>query len=412
MRETVPTSRQLAPAALALALLVCFAFPFVFPALYADDTQSYLGPAREFAAGRGLRESDGQPLQQRLPLYPLLLGITLRIAGESPIAFGLLNVALHALSILLVRGALPKRPPSDFLCAIALVYPPLLTTSGFVLQESLIACTLSALFAATTRALRPSAKAAWGFAAGLALGASALAKTTVLPAGALLLLLLWRSAASRRQALAFVAGATVLIGPWMVHNRLELGRFEMANGNAGINLFAGTVANVLLPTWYTFPEYLEARARWEAEGRASEPVFDRYLARLAIERIAADPARWAALALERVFRFMLPARHWFFATGRSQPASASPIYLLATVIHLLLFGACALLLLAGLSRPLDAGALVAPVIVFSHQLVYAASHASPRYGATVGPLLFAALALITLPSSLRLQLVMRPKSSD
>ncbi len=392
-------SRHFGSVALALALLTCLAFPFVFPAVAVDDTPSYLNPAREWAAGRGLREGNGEPLQQRLPLYPLLLGITLRIAGESPLAFGLLNVALHALSILLVRTALPKRPRSDLLCAIALVYPPLLTTSGLVLQESLIAFTLSALFSATTRALRPSANAAWGFAAGIALGASALAKTTVLPAGALLLLLLWRSAGSRRQPLAFTLGAILLIGPWMVHNRLELGRFEMVNGNAGVALFAGTVANVLLPSWYTFPEYLEAQARWEAEGRAREPVFDRYLARLAIGRIAADPAHWSALALDRAFRFMLPARHWFVVSGYSQTASAGPAYLAATAIQMLLYAACALLLIGGARSPLRASALVAPLIVFSHLLVYAASHASPRYGASVGPLLFAGLALIALPSS-------------
>ncbi len=399
MTPTVPepTRRRLGSAAMALALLTCLAFPFVFPAVAVDDTPSYLDPAREWAAGRGLREAGGAPLQQRLPLYPLLLGSVIPIAGESPFAFGLLNVALHVLSILLVRGALPKQPRLDLLYAAALVYPPLLTTTGLVLQESLVAFTLSALFAATTRALRPSANAAWGFAAGIALGASALAKTTVLPAGALLLLLLW-FAGSRRQPLAFTLGAILLIGPWMVHNRLELGRFEMVNGNAGVALFAGTVANVVSPSWSTFPEYLEAHARWEAEGRADEPVFDRYLARLAIGRIAADPARWAVLALERAFRFMLPARHWFVVTGRSQIASAGPAYLVATAFQVLLYAACALLLIGGLRPPLDAPALVAPLIVFSHLLVYAASHASPRYGASVGPLLFAGLALLALPS--------------
>ncbi len=391
-------SRHLGTVGLTLAMLTCLAFPFAFPAVAVDDTPSYLNPAREWAVGRGLSEANGEPLQNRLPLYPLLLGVTLRIAGESPIAIGLLNVALHALSIFLVRAALPKQPRFDLLFAIALVYPPLLTTTGLVLQESLIALTLAALFATTLRALRPEAHAVWGLAAGIALGVSALAKTTVLPAGALLFVLLWRAAGSGRQALAFVAGATLLIGPWMVRNRMELGRFELVNANAGISLFAGTVANVVSPSWDTFPEYLEARARWEAAGRAGEPVFDRYLARLAIGRIAADPARWAALVLERAFRFMLPTRHWFVITGRSRTASAGPAYLIATVIQMFLYAACALLLLGGIRRSFDAAALVAPLMVFSHQLVYAASHASPRYGATVGPLLFAALALLTLPS--------------
>ena len=392
-------SGHLASAALVVALLLCLTFPFVFPALSIDDSPSYLNPAREWAAGRGLREANAAPLQYRLPLYPLLLGSTLRIAGESPVAIGLLNALLHALSILLVRSVLPRQPRSDLLCAAALVYPPLLTTTGFVLQESLIAFTLAALFAATTRALRPEASRGWGLAAGLALGASALAKTTVLPAGALLLLLLWRYAGTRRQTFAFIVGAALLLGPWIVHNWLTLGRFEMANGNAGISLFAGTVANVLLPSWDTFPEYIEARGRWEKEGREAEPVFDHYLARFAMQRIAAEPLRWADLALERAFRFMLPARQWFVVTGRSQTASAGPVYLAAIAIQMLLFGACALLLIDGVRRSRDPSALVAPLIVFSHQFVYAASHASPRYGATVGPILFASLALVTLPSS-------------
>lgn len=385
-------------AALILALMICFAFPVLFPALSVDDSSSYLNAAREWAAGRGLRGANGAPLEYRLPLYPLLLGLTLRIAGESPLVIGVLNAGLHALSILLVLSVLPRRPRSDLLCAFALIYPPLLTTTGLVLQESLIACTLAALFAATTHALRPGARPAWGFTAGLAFGASALAKTTIVPAGVLLVALLWRRAGFRRQALGFLVGATLLVLPWMVRNRLELGRFEAANGNAGVSLFAGTVANVALPSWDTFPEYLEARARWEKEGRRDEPVFDRYLARLAIERIMADPSRWTALAIERAFRFMLPARHWFVAAGFSQTASAGPFYLAAIAVQLLLFGACMMLMVDGLRRPRDVTALVAPLIVFSHLLVYAASHASPRYGATVGPLLFAALAMVEVPS--------------
>lgn len=400
-KREASTGRYLGSAALLVGLLICLAFPIAFPALETDDTPSYLNPAREWASGRGLAEGNGAPLEQRLPLYPLLLGITLRIVGDSPLAIGILNVFLHVLSVLLVRGALPKRPLCDLLCAAALVYPPLLTTTGLILQESLIAFTLSALFVATARALRDGAAPGWGFVAGLALGLSALAKTTVLLAGASLVLLVWRRASSRVQVLAFVGGVALVLLPWMARNRLELGRYELANSNAGVAFFAGTFANVVSPSWDAFPEYLKARAQWEAEGHRYEPVFDRYLVRWALDRIAADPARWFGLVLERAFRFMLPARHWFVVTGRSQNASAGPIYLAATAIQLILFGACALLLLNGIRSPGSAVALVAPLIVFSHLLVYAASHSSPRYGASVGPLLFASLALLLVQEGAR-----------
>ena len=98
----------------------------------------------------GAEGADGAPLQYRLPLYPPLLGLTLRVAGESPTAIGFLNAVPHVMSLLLVLSVLPRRPRSDFLCVAALVYPPLLTTTGLVLQESLIAFTLAALFAAAT----------------------------------------------------------------------------------------------------------------------------------------------------------------------------------------------------------------------------------------------------------------------
>lgn len=53
------TSRRLGTASLTLALLACFALPFVFPAVTVDDTEFYLGPARERAVGPSLGEANG-----------------------------------------------------------------------------------------------------------------------------------------------------------------------------------------------------------------------------------------------------------------------------------------------------------------------------------------------------------------
>ena len=124
------------------AILAAFAFPLTYPALTVDDSPSYLNPARSWARGNGLLEANGAPLQQRLPLYPLTLGLTIRLAGDDPRTLGLLNAGLHVAAILVVRSALPMGALRDLISGLAIVYPPLLTSSGLVLQESLLAPTL------------------------------------------------------------------------------------------------------------------------------------------------------------------------------------------------------------------------------------------------------------------------------
>src|SRR5262245_47314896 len=140
---------------LALAASAALGFGVAFPALSVDDTASYLEPARSWAAGHGLREADGRPLQYRLPAYPVALGLAIRVFGDSPRVFSLLNVAFHVLAVLLVRRALARTAPRtvDYLCALALVYPPFLTSAGLVLQESLLSLLLAVVFLSWWRAL-------------------------------------------------------------------------------------------------------------------------------------------------------------------------------------------------------------------------------------------------------------------
>ena len=391
-------SGHLASAALVVALLLCLTFPFVFPALSIDDSPSYLNPAREWAAGRGLREANAAPLQYRLPLYPLLLGSTLRIAGESPVAIGLLNALLHALSILLVRSVLPRQPRSDLLCAAALVYPPLLTTTGFVLQESLIAFTLAALFAATTRALRPEASRGWGLAAGLAGRERPCQddRSTRRRASSPSALAVCRyKAADVRVHRGSGVAAGPLDRPQLADARtLRDGQWKRRN-----KLVCWHGCQCPLAVLGHLPRiHRGTRALGKGGSRGgtgvrplSGPFCDAAYRGRAVA--LGGPRPGAGLPLHAA------CPQWFVVTGRSQTASAGPVYLAAIAIQMLLFGACALLLIDGVRRSRDPSALVAPLIVFSHQFVYAASHASPRYGATVGPILFASLALVTLPSS-------------
>lgn len=388
-------ARLAARGAFLSCLGVALGWGLLVPALSVDDSPSYTEPARSFAEGRGLALSAGQPMVSRLPLYPVALGLAIRLFGDGGILPGALNAAFHVLSVLVVRRVLPRGPLVDLISAWALVWPPLLTPTGLVLQEPLLGLTLAVAFVAGFRLLEaPSAARALAF--GLACGVSALAKTTVLPACLVVVLLSLGAGARLRalgRALIVAAGVALVVLPWGVRNLQAVGRFQIANANGGEALLGGSVSSVV-ESWPQMPELVAARARWEALERRRYPVFDDYLYEVALERIAADPLGYLRLSLGRVVRFMLPARHWFVAAGLSQVGTVSPAYLAGALFQAVLFGGAAWIAIAAVRLGRATPALVAPAFVFSHQALYAATHASPRYGATVGPILFAALALV------------------
>jgi 4-amino-4-deoxy-L-arabinose transferase-like glycosyltransferase len=387
---------------LLVASIACVvAFALFCPALYVDDTPSYLDPARSWASGYGLREA-GRPLESRLPLYPLLLGLLIRLAGESPVVFGLFNAACHIGAVLLVWSVLRRRATvaADVVAAAAMTYPPLVTSAAVVLQESLLSFLLALAFVALWQAVERGSLA-WSAAAGLAFGLSGLAKVTglplVLPAAGLVFLARPGRVAGLGRSAVLVVGALAALLPWAVRNEVELGRFEVTNGNGGQAVLGGTVSNQIT-NWSTFPEYVAACRSWEEHDRAVHPRLDGYLYRVAFARIAAAPGRWALLVGERTLRFMLPARHWLARVGLARTGSFPPWYVAAALVNVALFTAAGWAALLGL-RGRDLGLLVAPLFVFGHQLIYALTYASPRYAVTVGPILFGAAGLGLFRSS-------------
>jgi 4-amino-4-deoxy-L-arabinose transferase-like glycosyltransferase len=396
-----PRSAAAARGLLVASIACVVAFALLCPALYVDDSPNYLEPARSWASGHGLREA-GRPLESRLPLYPLILGLLIRLSGESPVVFGLFNAACHVGAVLLVWSVLRRRATvaADVVAAAAMTYPSLVTSAALVLQESLLSFLLALAFVALWQAVEKGSLA-WSGAAGLAFGLSGLAKVTglplVLPAAALVLRARPGLAAGLARGAVLVLGALAVLLPWAVRNRIELGRFEVTNGNGGQTVLGGTVSNEIT-NWSTFPEYVAACRAWEEHARDTHPSLDGYLYRVALDRIAAAPGRWALLVGERALRFMLPARHWLARVGLARTGTFPPWYVAATLVNLALFAGAGWAVGRGL-RVRDPVLLVAPLFVFGHQLIYALTYASPRYAVTVGPILFGAAALAFFPSS-------------
>jgi hypothetical protein len=378
---------------LVAGLAAALAFPLAWPTLLVDDSSSYLVPARSWAAGDGLQEG-GRPLESRLPAYPFVLGLVIRAGGDDVRWFGVANAAFHVAGMLLVASLLRRRAPGLVyaVCGLALAYPPFLTATGMVLQESLIAFLLAGVMVLGWKALE-SASSALAFFTGLALGLAALAKVTALPLIVPLSGIVAAAGPQRvRRIVLLWLGTMLAIAPWMVRNARETGRFEITNNNGGLATFGGTVSNEIAD-WYRFPEYLAARDAWMAENIGTEASLDRAFYGLAARRIAADPGRWLVLVGERVLRFMLPARHWFFQTGRSRPATVGPWYLAAIVVQGALFASAVLVVVRTWRGRGPWAHLLPPLIVFNHLALYAVSYASPRYNVTVAPALVACLLL-------------------
>lgn len=376
------------------AILLAFGFHFLAPVLEVPDSASYLAPARSWARGDGLVEADGSPMSYRMPAFPLVIGIGMRLSGHPGDlnSVSLTNFVCLLLTALLTRRAIRTFGAPDLadLGGVAcLLYPPLLTSTALVLQEILLTLFVTLLFSSLVTATKEDGWEPAGLA-GAALGLTLLTKPVIAPTAPLLVLLL---CATRRnvpkRVAAFALVAALVVAPWAIRNTMLLGRVELAPGNSGHTFLGGTVSNQI-DDWYGFDEYKSAARDWAA-GAVGADTLDRHLTRVALHRIAQDPARWALLCLERVGRFMLPSRVFFVQAGLSQTGSFGPVYLFASLVSVALF---ALTLFVGVQawQRRDPALAVGPVLLLGHVLVYAATYVSPRYALPITPAMIACAA--------------------
>ncbi|MCM2254278.1 MAG: glycosyltransferase family 39 protein [Vicinamibacteria bacterium] len=376
------------------AILLALGFHVLAPVLEVPDSASYLAPARSWARGDGLLEADGSPMSYRMPAFPLVVGIGIRLSGDpgNLASVSLTNFVCLLLTALLTRRAIRSLGAPDLADlggAVCLLYPPLLTSTALVLQETLLTLFVTLLFSCLVTATKEDS---WGPAglAGAALGLTLLTKPVIAPTAPLLLLLLAATQRNvRKRVAAFCLLAALVVAPWAIRNAVVLGRIELAPGNTGHTLLGGTVSNQI-DDWYGFDEYESAARDWAASAAGADTL-DRHLTRVALHRIAQDPARWARLCLERVGRFMLPSRVFFVQAGLSRTGSFGPLYVVASLVSVALFALT--LFVGGLAwRRRDPALAVGPVLVLGHVLVYAATYVSPRYALPITPALIACAA--------------------
>lgn len=258
------------------------------------DMRTYLEQA-QVVARDGLA---GLGVIWRPPLYPFLLGLSLRVAQDSVLPAMIVQVFLSSLSAGLVYLVARRFASDGVALAAAALYAvhwlAIFFSALFVGTSLFVFLVLLALWLL----LRSEAKhSPWLILAGLAAGLSSLVRTEVLVCVvAWAVWIAWRRQFAR--AALFAAAAVLPILPITFHNYRMSGQFIPVTAIGGYNFFVGNNATA------------DGKTVWASKGALYELAVPEDLSPLenqsrymeaALEDIAEHPARFAGLILKKAY---------------------------------------------------------------------------------------------------------------
>ena len=267
------------------------------------DERTYVSQAARMAEGEGLQVPFWQP-----PLYPLFLGLLYKIFGENYYAFRLIQLAIGALSCLLVYSVGSKvfgRTVGVIGSILASIYGIFIYFEGKLLPTSLsvflnLALVLSLLWAA-------GGTSWWRWSAsGMLLGLSALAVANVLVFVPLVLVWIWITGAGSRvlRGLSFCAGVVLAIAPVTMVNYIAGHDLVLISSNAGINFYIGNNPDYER-TLHIRPgsEWWRLTALPKKEGITRPSLQSRFFFSKALKFIREEPLSYGKLLLKKLFLF-------------------------------------------------------------------------------------------------------------
>lgn len=323
------------------------------------DSAFYDGKARAIAAGRGW----GPDVYFMAPLYPYLLGALYSLVGATWIGVAALQSVLGAASCALVQRIgrhLGERGTGLAAGLVYATYAPAVLHDGALLTASVIVLLdLAGLWWLLRGVEGGRAHGRLLFAAGVALGLSALARANALLFVALAPLGIWRALGAWRPALraSLTLGGGVLLAllPATLRNRVVGGELVLSAANAGMNFYTGNHPGArgayAPPDFLTTAEpeaeradYLAEAARRQGVGSLSAGEASRFWMGEGLAALSEDPARAAALLATKLQLFLhrveAPTNLSFaFARDHSLPLRLLPVQ----------FGLLAPLAVAGLT---------------------------------------------------------------
>lgn len=282
----------------AAALRVGFVLGYPQPALV-DDAAAYDHEGWHLASGG---QGCTDPLElAKGPIYPIVLAAVYRAAGHSHAAVRVAQAAIGVVSVWLIFliGQRVFGPRVGLAAAaLAAIYPPFISYTGWLLTETISIALLLAVIYALLVGLESPSWRPW-VAAGAAAGVLILHREEFLAViGACALALAALRAPWRRLALlAAVIG--VVMAPWVVRNFRHYGEFVLVSPGSGHQLWLSTRSNDTLEWQPDDPEYQRLI------GGLSLLESDRATRRAAIARVLRDPPGYAVICLRRIPRFWI-----------------------------------------------------------------------------------------------------------
>jgi hypothetical protein len=279
------------------------------------DPDNYLVLARSLAEGRGFASFDG-PTAYRPPLYPIALAPGVALFGNTPTAWVAgLHLLLGGAAIILTGLAARNWGMTDRSALLAMVVvaldPVLVSQCRGVMTEAMAAALVAGLLALA----RPSPRIRSSAWLGLVGGLASLCRPSLLPAAALIALLMaigspGRWPARLARASAMIAALVLTLAPWAIRNAVVVGEPVWTTTHGGYTLLLANnpayyddVVDGPMPVWSgpNQRRWFEEVTRM-GEGR-SEPEADRLFRQEAMRVIADRPGDFARSTLGRLGRF-------------------------------------------------------------------------------------------------------------
>ncbi|MDI6752153.1 MAG: glycosyltransferase family 39 protein [bacterium] len=305
-----------------LALAVRAAFVLFFPSLFAADTGQYDDIACSLLKGDGFSIS-GIPTAGRPPLYPLFLAGVYSLFGQSHLAVKLVQAILGAISCIIVYLIAKEsfNHKVGLWSGIAMtLYPPLISTAGFVLSEELtiILLAISTLF--LIRAIKREA-VSYYILTGIFLGLTTLCRSITLLFPIFLYLTLLFSSSKRRGFVLIsmlLVSMILTVAPWTIRNYIKFNAFIPCQTDRGVNIWVGTHLPLDGPGGMPYgvgsaqDEYKYSRdgEAFLKVSRGLSPIeADKAYYREGIKNILNNPSGYLLLCVEKF------KRYWFWIPG-------------------------------------------------------------------------------------------------
>lgn len=378
----------------AFSLRVAAALLMPVPARLDADADQYSRIAVNLLTGGGFAILPGDPTAWRAPGYPVFLAAIYWIAGLNQwFVVRLVQAAVDAVTVVLVERlgrAMFGRGVGLVAASLVALSPPLISSTTFVMSETLYTPLLVAALLVYARALREGSVGR-GWAAGALFGVGALIRPVALlmPVFVVMATVAWKGVDGMRSRLkigAAALAATVLtISPWTIRNALVFKAFIPVAVLFGVGLWVGTYIpwDGHLRGWDNVSPTRQLVGGLDWNRSRDQVLVDQRMRAAAFRNIAADP-----VGQVRFYVRKLP-RMWTPTPGTADQVFGSVfLMLLAWLWH---FGTLTMALLGTVSArrtPHRSWALWLAILVVLWALVHTVFEPSPRYLLPVLPAIY------------------------